>query len=163
MISHSYIVVIDHTPTCMWSWARLAAIKSRTTIHIKGAIGREKNWLCLRNGTYASIDHKYTYNIFWWKLSPPYHLMKNSEKYTPAWFQIMAQHSLAMNALLLEIWDIYHWKLQTPHHIIFYIYLTCTSNVKYFFKFLMIITRKGSLIPRVFFGSAGHVMNVVLQ
>ena len=66
MISHSYIVVIDHT--CMWSWARLAAIKSRTTIHIKGAIGREKNRLCLRNGTFASIDHIYTYNIFCMKI-----------------------------------------------------------------------------------------------
>ena len=65
MISHSYIVVIDHTPTCMWSWARLAAIKSRhNPRHIQGAIGREKNRLCLRNGTFASIDHKYTYNIF---------------------------------------------------------------------------------------------------
>ena len=39
---------------------------------------------------------------------------------------------------------------------------TCTSNVKYFFKFLMIITRNGSLIPRVFFASAGQVMYVVL-
>lgn len=27
----------------------------------------------------------------------------------------------------------------------------------------MIITRKGSLMPRVFFGSAGHVMYVVLR
>lgn len=35
---------------------------------------------------------------------------------------------------------------------------TWTSNVKYFLRFLMIITRKGSLMPRVFFGSAGHVM-----
>ena len=40
--------------------------------------------------------------------------------------------------------------------------LTCTSKVKYFFRFLMIMTRNGSLIPRVFFGSAGHVMYVVL-
>ena len=40
---------------------------------------------------------------------------------------------------------------------------TCTSNVKYFFKFLMIITRNGSFMPNVFFGSAGQVMNVVLQ
>lgn len=62
---------------------------------------------------------------------------------------------------------------------------TCTSNVKYFFKFLMTITRNGNLIPRVGFFSgfpglsrqssssalvtpfffcafAGHVMNVVL-
>lgn len=39
---------------------------------------------------------------------------------------------------------------------------TCTSNVKYFFKFLMIITKNGSLIPRVFFASAGQVMYVVL-
>ncbi len=36
-----------------------------------------------------------------------------------------------------------------------------TSNVKYFFKFLMIMTRKGSLMPRVFFGSAGQVTYVV--
>ncbi len=35
---------------------------------------------------------------------------------------------------------------------------TWTSNVKYFLRFLMIITRKGSLMPRVFLGSAGHVM-----
>ena len=41
-------------------------------------------------------------------------------------------------------------------------YNTWTSNVKYFFKFLMIITRNGSFIPSVFFGSAGQVMNVVL-
>lgn len=39
--------------------------------------------------------------------------------------------------------------------------LTWTSNVKYFFRFLMIMTRNGSLIPSVFFGSAGHVINVV--
>lgn len=41
--------------------------------------------------------------------------------------------------------------------------LTCTSKVKYFFRFLMIMTRNGSLIPNVFFGSAGQVMYVVLQ
>ena len=40
--------------------------------------------------------------------------------------------------------------------------LTCTSKVKYFFRFLIIMTRKGSLIPNVFFGSAGHVIYVVL-
>jgi hypothetical protein len=40
---------------------------------------------------------------------------------------------------------------------------TWTSNVKYFFMFLMIITRNGSLIPSVFFGSLGHVMYVVLR
>lgn len=40
--------------------------------------------------------------------------------------------------------------------------LTWTSKVKYFFRFLIIITRKGNLIPSVFFGSAGHVMYVVL-
>lgn len=46
---------------------------------------------------------------------------------------------------------------------VFRIYqLTWTSNVKYFFTFFIIITRKGSFIPNVFFGSAGHVMNVVL-
>lgn len=39
---------------------------------------------------------------------------------------------------------------------------TWTSKVKYFFKFFMIITRKGSLIPKVLLGSAGHVINVVL-
>lgn len=39
---------------------------------------------------------------------------------------------------------------------------TWTSKVKYFFRFLIIMTRKGSLIPKVFFGSAGHVMYVVL-
>ena len=40
--------------------------------------------------------------------------------------------------------------------------LTCTSNVKYFFKFFIIITKKGNLMPKVFLGSAGHVMYVVL-
>ena len=35
--------------------------------------------------------------------------------------------------------------------------------MKYFFKFLMIMTRKGSFIPRVFFGSAGQDINVVLH
>ena len=40
---------------------------------------------------------------------------------------------------------------------------TCTSKVKYFFKFFIIMTRKGSLIPSVFLGSAGHVMYVVLS
>lgn len=39
---------------------------------------------------------------------------------------------------------------------------TCTSKLKYFFRFLMIITRKGSLMPRVLVGSAGQVMYVVL-
>lgn len=39
--------------------------------------------------------------------------------------------------------------------------LTWTSNEKYFFRFLMIITRYGSLMPSVFFGSDGHVMKVV--
>ena len=34
--------------------------------------------------------------------------------------------------------------------------------MKYFFMFLMIMTRKGSLMPSVFFGSDGQVMNVVL-
>jgi hypothetical protein len=43
-----------------------------------------------------------------------------------------------------------------------FIELTCTSNVKYFFKFFIIITRNGSLIPSVFFGSLGQVMYVVL-
>jgi hypothetical protein len=43
-----------------------------------------------------------------------------------------------------------------------FIELTCTSNVKYFFKFFIIITRKGSLIPSVFLGSLGQVMYVVL-
>jgi hypothetical protein len=38
--------------------------------------------------------------------------------------------------------------------------LTCTSNVKYFFRFFMIMTRNGNLIPSVFFGSEGHVINV---
>jgi hypothetical protein len=33
--------------------------------------------------------------------------------------------------------------------------------VKYFFKFLMIMTRKGSLMPRVLFASAGQVMKLV--
>ena len=41
--------------------------------------------------------------------------------------------------------------------------LTWTSKEKYFFMFLMIMTRKGSLIPRVFCGSAGHVIYVVLK
>lgn len=40
--------------------------------------------------------------------------------------------------------------------------ITWTSKVKYFFKFLMIMTRKGSLMPNVFFGSAGQEMKVVL-
>ena len=35
--------------------------------------------------------------------------------------------------------------------------------MKYFFKFLMIMTRKGNLMPSVFFGSAGHVIYVVLE
>ena len=39
---------------------------------------------------------------------------------------------------------------------------TCTSKLKYFFKFLMIITKKGSLMPKVLVGSAGQVMYVVL-
>ena len=34
--------------------------------------------------------------------------------------------------------------------------------MKYFFKFFIIITRNGNLIPNVFFGSAGQVMYVVL-
>ena len=34
--------------------------------------------------------------------------------------------------------------------------------MKYFFKFLMIMTRNGSFIPRVFLGSAGQEINVVL-
>jgi hypothetical protein len=34
--------------------------------------------------------------------------------------------------------------------------------VKYFFKFLIIITKNGSLMPKVLLGSAGHVMYVVL-
>ena len=42
-------------------------------------------------------------------------------------------------------------------------FLTCTSNVKYFLRFLMIMTRNGSLIPSVWPGSAGHVMYVVLH
>lgn len=47
---------------------------------------------------------------------------------------------------------------------------TITSNVKYFFKFLMIITRKGNFMPSVFLWpfpwgwlSPGHVMYVVLK
>lgn len=40
---------------------------------------------------------------------------------------------------------------------------TCTSNVKYFFIFLTIITKYGNLIPNVFLGSNGHEMNVVLK
>lgn len=40
--------------------------------------------------------------------------------------------------------------------------LACTSKVKYFFRFLMIITKNGSLMPSVFLGSAGHVIYVVL-
>ena len=41
--------------------------------------------------------------------------------------------------------------------------LTCTSNVKYFLRFFIIMTRNGSLIPSIFNGSAGHVMYVVLH
>ena len=37
-----------------------------------------------------------------------------------------------------------------------------TSNVKYLLMFLMIMTRKGSLMPSVCFSSAGHAMYVVL-
>ena len=40
---------------------------------------------------------------------------------------------------------------------------TWTSKVKYFLRFLMIMTRKGSLMPRVFFGFAGHITYVVLR
>jgi hypothetical protein len=40
---------------------------------------------------------------------------------------------------------------------------TCTSNVKYFFRFFTIMTRNGSLMPSVFLGSAGQVMKVVLH
>ena len=36
--------------------------------------------------------------------------------------------------------------------------LTCTSKEKYFFKFLMIMTRKGSLIPSVCLESLGQEM-----
>lgn len=51
-----------------------------------------------------------------------------------------------------------------PKSIHFHMHLlTWTSKVKYFFRFLIIMTRKGSLIPNVFFGSAGHVIYVVLQ
>ena len=39
--------------------------------------------------------------------------------------------------------------------------LTWTSKLKYFLRFLIIMTRKGSLIPRVFLGSCGHVIYVV--
>ena len=35
--------------------------------------------------------------------------------------------------------------------------------MKYFFRFLMIMTRKGSFMPSVLEGSAGQVMKVVLQ
>merc|ERR1719284_1520261 len=34
---------------------------------------------------------------------------------------------------------------------------TVTSKVKYFLRFLMIITKKGNLMPRVLLGSAGQV------
>lgn len=57
-------------------------------------------------------------------------------------------------------WHLPHWCLDGHPRCPL---LTCTSKVKYFFRFLMIITRKGSLMPRVFFGSAGHVMYVVLR
>ena len=36
--------------------------------------------------------------------------------------------------------------------------LTCTSKLKYFFRFLIIITRKGSLMPSVALASAGQEM-----
>lgn len=48
------------------------------------------------------------------------------------------------------------------HFCLLGIDITWTSNVKYFFKFLMIMTRKGNLMPKVFFGSAGQEMKVVL-
>lgn len=38
---------------------------------------------------------------------------------------------------------------------------TCTSKVKYLFRFLMIMTRKGSLMPSVLVGSAGQEMKAV--
>lgn len=37
----------------------------------------------------------------------------------------------------------------------------CATCLKYLLRFLMIRTRKGSLMPRVLLGSAGQVMNVV--
>ena len=40
---------------------------------------------------------------------------------------------------------------------------TWTSKVKYFLRFLMTMTRKGSLMPSVALGSAGQVMKVVLR
>ena len=40
---------------------------------------------------------------------------------------------------------------------------TWTSKVKYFLRFLMIMTRNGSLMPSVLAASAGHVMKVVLR
>lgn len=43
------------------------------------------------------------------------------------------------------------WKTELPK-------LTWTSKVKYFFMFLMIITKKGSLMPSVFFSSFGAEM-----
>ena len=38
---------------------------------------------------------------------------------------------------------------------------TCTSKVKYLFRFLMIMTRKGSLMPSVLVGSAGQEIKAV--
>ena len=38
---------------------------------------------------------------------------------------------------------------------------TCTSKEKYFFKFFMIMTKKGSFIPKVCFSSPGHAMKMV--
>ena len=38
---------------------------------------------------------------------------------------------------------------------------TCTSKEKYFFKFFMIMTKKGSFIPKVCFSSPGQAMKMV--
>lgn len=82
--------------------------------------------------------------------------------YTCCWL-IITSTKTSTNISIIE-----YLYLSKIHAIIFRLFksidsiLTCTSNVKYFFKFLIIITRNGNLIPSVFFGSAGHVIYVVL-
>jgi hypothetical protein len=57
--------------------------------------------------------------------------------------------------------DLHTWKLEARNRrLTFLSSKTWISNVKYFFRFLTIITKNGSFIPSVAAGSAGHVMNV---
>lgn len=59
----------------------------------------------------------------------------------------------------ISTWPVlYHQNMEPGRQLWECKYPTWTSKVKYFFRFLIIITRKGSLMPSVFLGSAGHVM-----